>query len=58
MPKKSSPHANPRMVVILDKKLMKKIKKLAAEYGIEPDEVLRELVRLEMSERPEGVTLH
>lgn len=48
----------PRVVAVLDKKTMKKIQKLAARYGVEPEEVLLELIRMEETGRPEGTTLH
>ena len=48
----------PRVVAVIDKKTMKKIEKLAARYGIEPEEVLQELIRMQASEVPEGTTLH
>ena len=57
-PKSPPDDTDPRVVVVIDGNTMKKIKKLAAQYGIEPSEVIVELLRMESSERPEGVTLH
>jgi len=53
-----TPNGDTHLVAIIDKQTMKKIEKLAAQYGIRPEEVVVELLRLETSERPEGMTLH
>ncbi|RYI13996.1 MAG: hypothetical protein EON48_12155 [Acetobacteraceae bacterium] len=59
MSKKSLPDADdPRVVLILDQRLLKKINQLAADYGIDPEEVIRELIKMETLERPKGTTLH
>lgn len=58
MSQKAPPDGDTHLVAIIDKKTMKTIEKLAAQYGIRPEEVVMELLRLEASERPEGVTLH
>jgi hypothetical protein len=58
MSEKTPPDGETHLVAIMDKKTMSKIEKLAARYGIRPEEVVVELLRLEAIERPEGVTLH
>ncbi|KQU96437.1 hypothetical protein [Devosia sp. Root105] len=47
-----------RLVAIIHQETMKKIEELAEQLGIEPLDVVVELIRLEASKRPEGVTLH
>lgn len=58
MSQKTPPDGDTHLVAIIDKKTMKSIEKLAAQYGIRPEEVVVELLRLEASEKPQGVTLH
>lgn len=58
MSQKTPPDRDTHLVAIIDKKTMKSIEKLAAQYGIRPEEVVVELLRLEASEKPQGVTLH
>jgi hypothetical protein len=53
-----SPDADTNVVVVIGKKSMKKIEQFAARHGLDPEEVIRELVRIETSERKEGETLH
>jgi hypothetical protein len=46
------------VLAVIDEKTMDEVRKLAARYGVDPDEVLAELIRLDMTVRPEGVSLH
>jgi predicted transcriptional regulator len=56
--KKSPPDSALHLTVVIDYRTPMKINELAERYGIEPEEVLRELVEMETSERPEGATVH
>jgi hypothetical protein len=58
MSQKKPPEPDSRVVAVLDSKTMRKVEKLAARYGIAPEDVLRELIRMELSEPPEGTTVH
>ena len=59
MSEKSPPPTNYSPVLaVIDEKTMDEVRKLAARYGVDPDEVLAELIRLDMTVRPAGVTLH
>lgn len=58
MSEKTPPDGHPHLIAIIDQKTMKKIEKLAEQFGVEPRDVVAELIRLEASEKPEGVTLH
>ena len=53
-----SPTDQSPVIAVIDAKTMRKIEKLAARYGVDPEEVLRELIKLDFETRPEGETLH
>ena len=53
----SPPEESP-VIAVIDAKTMRKIEKLAARYGIDPEDVLRELIKLDFETPPEGATLH
>lgn len=58
MSQKTPPNGATHLVAIIDRKTLKNIEKLAAEFGVEPGDVIVELLRIQASERPDGVTLH
>jgi len=55
--KSHSPHADQPVLAVVDEATMAEVERLAAFYGVEIEEVLAELIRMEL-ERPEDVTLH
>ena len=46
------------VLAVIDRKTMDEVRKLAQRYGVDPEEVLAELIMLDMTVRPEGATLH
>jgi hypothetical protein len=59
MSEKSAPpiKATP-MLALVDRQTMAEVEQLAARYGVEPEEVLIELIKMDLEERPESATLH
>lgn len=58
MSEKSAPPNDNPVLAVIDEKTMAEVERLAARYGVDPEEVLAELIRLDLSVRPEGTTLH
>ena len=59
MSDKSVPPNNEGPVLaVIDQKTMDEVRKLAARYGVDPEHVIAELIRMDLTTRPEGATLH
>lgn len=59
MSEKSAPSSkSPPMLAIVDEKTMAEVERLAARYGVEPEEVLAELIMMDSEGPPDGTTLH
>lgn len=50
--------AQDTVLALVDEATMAEVERLAARYGVDPDEVLAELIRMDLETRPEGATLH
>ena len=46
------------VLAVFDEATMREVMRLAAFYGVNVEEVITELLRLDLETRPEGATLH
>ena len=56
--KSGSSEPSAPIVALVDEKTMAEVERLAAFYGVDVEEVLTELIRLDLEGPPEGATLH
>jgi len=56
--KTGSSGASAPVVAIIDEQTMAEVERLAAYYGVDVEEVLTELIRLDLEAPPEGATIH
>lgn len=58
MAQRSVPEADNPVIAVIDRDTMAEVERLAEKYGVDPEEVLAELIRMDLETRPEGATLH
>lgn len=58
MSEKSRSGTDNAVVALLDERTLAEVERLAARYGVDPREIVMELIRMDLETRPEGMTVH